>query len=261
LTTDKGAEFVPLTELAGDDVTVEQVDRICRRYYWAGPYCKDRDVLEVACGSGQGVGYLGSLARSVQAGDYSEPILELARQHYGERFTFRSFDAQEMPFEAASFDVVLIFEALYYLPKVEKFFAECRRVLRPGGTLLIATANKDLSDFNPSPRSFRYLGVPELGAELGRLGFRCDFFGDTPIQAASLRQRLLRPVKAAAVKLGLIPKTMSAKKLLKRIVFGKLVRMPAEIGSSTGAWNIPTPLAPDRPDMSHKVLFCAAHPG
>jgi SAM-dependent methyltransferase len=251
-------DFVSLTELAGDDVTVEQVDRICRRYYWAGEYCRDKDVLEVACGTGQGVGYLGKLARSLQAGDCSEPILTIARRHYGTRFPFRKFDAQAMPFPAGSFDVVILFEALYYLPDVAGFFDECRRVLRPDGVLLIATANKDLADFNPSPCSHRYLGVRELAAELGQHGFRCTFFGDTPVGTMSLRQRALRPVKAAAVKLGLIPKTMSAKKLLKRLVFGRLVPMPAEIDGSSGNRTAPTLLPADRADTSHKVIFCAA---
>jgi SAM-dependent methyltransferase len=250
--------FTSITELAGDAVTSEQVDRICRRYYWAGQYCRGKDVLEVACGTGQGIGYLSRLARSIEAGDYSEPILQIARKHYGARFAFRQFDAQAMPFEARRFDVIIIFEALYYIPDVAKFFAECARVLRPGGTLLVATANKDLFDFNPSPHSFRYLGVAELSHELGQLGFSPTFFGDTPVGSVSLRQRVLRPVKKAAVAMGFMPRTNDGKKLLKRLVFGKLVPMPAEIGDQTGAHVAPAPLPPGQPDRDHKVIFCAA---
>src|SRR5512139_2421805 len=168
--------------------------------------------MEVACGAEQGVGYLATLARSIRAGDYSEPILDIARKHYGTSLSFQSFDAQQMPFEAESFDVVIIFEALYYIPDVPRFFGECQRVLRPGGVLLIATANKDLFDFNPSPHSFRYLGVRELSEELPRFGFTPIFFGDTPVETVSLRQRLLRPMKKAAVILGVMPRTMRAKK-------------------------------------------------
>ena len=29
-------DFVPLTEISGDDVSTEQVERLARRYYWAG---------------------------------------------------------------------------------------------------------------------------------------------------------------------------------------------------------------------------------
>jgi SAM-dependent methyltransferase len=251
-------DFVSVTELAGDEVSAEQVERICRRYYWGGEYCRGKDVLEVACGTGQGVGYLAGLAKSVIAGDASKPILAVAKRYYGERFAFHRFDAHKLPFEASSFDVVLIFEALYYLQHPNRFFSECKRVLRPKGALLIVTANKDLYDFNASPHSFRYLGVPELKSELERFGFACELFGDTPVQAVSFRQRILRPLKMIASRLGLIPKTTIGKKLLKRMVFGGLVKMPAEIREGTCPNVDPSPLDPNVPDTGHKVIFCAA---
>ncbi len=185
---------------------------MARRYYWAGKYCRDKDTLEVACGTGQGFGYLASLARSVTAGDCSEPLLEIARQHYGARVDFRQFDAEQMPFADAAFDVVLIFEALYYLPDAERFFRECRRVLRPSGVLLIASANKDLFDFNPSPHSTRYFGVVELGEIHAGTDLR-PIFGDTPVGAG-----LSAPTAVASDqgvgRLGLIPETMQARSCL-----------------------------------------------
>lgn len=194
----------------------------------------------------------------MSAGDYSEPLLAIARRHYGPRFNFEQFDAQCIPRGDAAVDVIVIFEAIYYIPDSERFFAECRRVLRPGGTLLIATANKDLFDFNPSPNSYRYLGVVELEQSLARHGFSTEFWGDTPLEELSARQRVLRPVKALASKLGLIPKSMNGKKLLKRLVFGGLVKMPAEIVSDTAPRLTPTRLANGIPDLRHKVIFCAA---
>lgn len=251
-------DYTELTEISGDEVTREQVERMARRYYWAGEYCANRDVLEVACGAGQGVGYLGSIAASIRAADVSAPLLAVARKHYGDRFPFDQFDATEMPFEDGRFDVILIFEALYYLPDAERFFDECRRLLRAGGHLLIATANKDLFDFNPSPHSHRYFGVQELAKELSAKGFDVSFFGDTPVAEVGLRQRVLRPVKAVASKLGLIPESMQAKKLLKKLVFGGLVPMPAEIDADTAPSIPPNVLPADRPDQGHKVIFCAA---
>lgn len=251
-------DFVSLTEIAGDDVTEEQVGRLARRYYWAGRFCENKDVLEVACGSGQGVGFLASKAKSMTAGDYTPSLLKTARQHYGDRFTFKQFDAQEMPFDDGVFDVVVLFEALYYIPDVERFFKECRRVLRPGGCLLIATANKDLFDFNPSPHSHSYLGVVELEMDLRQHGFSTTFFGDTPVDEVSARQRVLRPVKAMASRLGLIPKSMAGKKLLKRLVFGGLVKMPPEVTGTTSPDVPPNPLSNGRADTSHKVIYCAA---
>ncbi len=250
--------FITVTELSGDEVTREQVQRICNRYYWAGRQCADKDVLEAACGTGQGLGYLANLSKSLKAGDYSEQILSIAQKHYGDRIELIQFDAQDMPFADSSLDVVILFEAIYYLPSAEKFVAECRRVLRPGGRVLIATANKDLYDFNPSPHSYKYYGVSELHQLFESEGFTVKCFGDTPITGVSLRQKLLRPIKKLAVALKLIPKTVDGKKWLKRFVFGKLVLMPAEIKADSAQFVEPVPLPPDKPDCMHKVIYCAA---
>lgn len=112
-------DYVSVTEIAGDEVTQEQIDRLCNRYYWAGHYCAGKDVVEAACGSGQGLGYLSGIAGSFEAGDYSDEILFIARRHYGERIAIQQFDAQDMPFEDKSKDVIILFEAIYYIPDAE----------------------------------------------------------------------------------------------------------------------------------------------
>lgn len=251
-------DFLSVTELSGDDVTQEQVERLCHRYYWAGEYCRDKDTLEVACGTGQGAGYLNKLAGSYRAGDFSEQILKIARSHYGESIAFQQFDAQEMPFVDDSLDVIILFEALYYIPSGERFVAECKRVLRPGGKVLIATANKDLFDFNPSPHSFVYYGVKELTQLFAENGFSTNFFGYVPVNSLSVKQKILRPIKKFVVNSGLMPKTMAGKKLLKRLVFGSLVPMPAEISADMVGYEPPTGLAAGKPDQLHKVIYCVA---
>lgn len=250
--------YIEVTEIAGDEVTAEQVERLCHRYYWAAQYCKDKDVLEVACGTGQGLGFLANVSRSLEGADISDEILKIAKDHYGDRIPLRRFDVQEMPYEDASKDVIIIFEAIYYIPSFEKFIQECQRVLRPGGTVLIATANKDLFDFNPSPHSFEYYGVMELDQILSKHGFSVSCFGYMPINKTNLKQKILRPVKKVVVSLGLMPKTMRGKKLLKRLVFGKMVKMPNEITGEMCEYTEPVTLETDRPDRKHKVIYCMA---
>ncbi|MBI5485922.1 MAG: class I SAM-dependent methyltransferase [Deltaproteobacteria bacterium] len=251
-------EFSEFTELPGDLSSDEQVGRMCRRYYWAGDACRGGDVLEAACGGGQGLGYLLGLAKSVTAGDYDARVLRVARGHYGTRVPLVRFDAQELPFGPGSFDAVILFEALYYVPSADRFVAECRRVLRPGGKVLVATANRDLFDFQPSPHSHRYYGVPQLRSLFEGQGFVVRQWGDTPVTEVSLRQRILRPVKWLAVKLNLMPGNKVAKAWLKRFVFGGLIRMPSELQS--GMWTMPllSVLPTDVPDRAHKVLLCEA---
>ncbi|MBI1330634.1 MAG: methyltransferase domain-containing protein [Alphaproteobacteria bacterium] len=251
------AQFVHITELAGTAISSEQLQRMVTRYVWAADYCTGKDVLEVACGSGQGLHLLQSRARSLKAGDYSEEILAVARRNAPD-VEMQRFDAQELPYPDSSIDVIIIFEALYYVPDPNRFFAEARRVLRPGGHLLIATANKDLFDFNPSPHSHHYLGVRELSVSLESFGFTCDFFGDTPTDSVSLRQRILRPVKYVAVRLGLMPKTADGKLWLKRLVFGRMIPMPQFIDETSAPYVAPTPIARGKADIRHKVVLCAA---
>ncbi len=251
-------DFYDVTEIPGDDITREQLERNYHRYYWAGTYCKGKTVLEVACGSGQGLGYLSGLAKKFSAGDYSQKLFDIAANHYGKRIDLKKFDAQKMPYKDKSFDVIILFEAIYYIPKAEKFISECRRILKKGGRLLIATANKDLFDFNPSPYTYKYFGVVELNVLLSKYGFETEFYGNSPLSEVGMIQKILRPVKMVASKIGVIPKTMKGKKLLKRLVFGKLLKMPNEIKSGMIKFVEPVKLDAGVPDIRHKVIYASA---
>jgi ubiquinone/menaquinone biosynthesis C-methylase UbiE len=250
--------YLEVTELAGESISSEQLNRLCNRYYWAMDYCKDKDVLEVACGTGPGLGYLANGAKSLVAGDVSNEILDIARNHYGNSIDIRQFDACSMPFADVSFDVIIIFEAIYYLPSIDKFIKECKRLLRPNGYILIATANKDLYDFIPSPHSVKYYGVSELSKLFMSHGLEAKFYGGTALSDVSLKQKIVRPVKKIASRLGLIPKTMKGKKWLKKLVFGDLLPMPAEINASTVPYDPPAPIVGMMPNISYKVIFSSA---
>lgn len=251
-------KFVNVTELASQKISAEQLERTCNRYYWARGFVEGKDVVEAACGAGQGLGYLAQYARSVVGGDISAEVLACAQETYGKTLDLRVFDAAHMPWEDASFDAVLMFEAIYYLPDVEQFIREAKRVLRPGGYLLIATANKDLFDFNPSPFSVDYYGVRELAALCARNGFESRFWGFVDVTRVSMRQRILRPVKFIASRLGLIPKTMNGKEFFKKLFFGSMVEMPGSILETPLPYHEPEPLSADQPDTRFKVIYCAA---
>ena len=251
--------FVEVTELADDEVANEQIERVRTRYAWALGHSHGRDVLEVACGTGPGLGLIATQARSLVAGDISDEILAMARAHYGSRIDIRRMDAMALPFADQSLDVVIIFEALYYVPDASRFVAECARVLRPGGKVLVSNANKDLYDFNASPHSHVYHGVVELERLFATANFSTEFWGDVAVSAVSWRQKLLRPIKTLVVSLGLMPKSMAGKKLLKRLFFGQMQAFPREIGASPPPSaerlaRLPAGVA----DRQHKVVLCAA---
>lgn len=250
-------DYLDVTELAGDSVSQEQLDRICHRYYWAMDFCRDKDIVEVACGTGQGLGPLKAVAKSLVAGDVSNEMLKLAKAHYKDRVSLIPLDAQALPFPDQSKDVIILFEAIYYLPEVKKFFRECQRVLRPGGMVLISTANKDLFDFNPSPYSFHYYGVTKLKELFEDQVFSVEIYGYCSVNSSNLKEKIFRVVKKTAVWLHLIPQTMKGKRILKRLVFGRLVKMPPEI-PERGAFQPPLRIQDTVPDRLHKVIYCVA---
>ena len=251
-------DFRIVTEISGESVSARQVGRFVQRYYWAGEFCTNKDVLEVACGAGQGLGYLASVAATVHGGDITPALTLKAHSHYGSRMGLAVMDAEWLPFSSNAFDVVILFEAIYYLSSPQRFLAECQRVLRPKGILLLATANCDLVDFNPSPLVVRYYGVTALASMLSAYGFDTQFFGGYSLNSSRRRDHILRLAKRIAVKLRLIPKSMQGKRWLKRLVFGKLVTMPAELGAKSGCYEAPSLISARAPDIEHEVLYCAA---
>ena len=249
-------KFEEVTEIPGAHITRDQLCRMFTRYKWTADLCKNCDVLEVACGAGQGLGLIGGQARSVHAGDLNENILRLAKAHYGDRFSLKQFDAQSLPYEDDTFDVVVIHEALYYIPNASIFLSETCRILRAGGRILLSNTNKDLYDFNPSPFHTQYHGVVELKELLTTFNFNVDFWGAQQVNNVSQRLRLFRLLKSVAVKLHMIPKTMKGKKFLKRVMFGKLLSMPAELSLGMAQAEELTILQPDIPCQSHQIIFC-----
>jgi len=76
---------------------------------------------------------------SLTLADSSAGMIEASRQGFGGPATYVVADAQELPFPAGSFDVVLANHMLYHVPDRPRAFAEIRRVLVPGGAFHAAT--------------------------------------------------------------------------------------------------------------------------
>ncbi len=253
-----GIDYSTVTEVPGNRVTHEQLARMFHRYCFAASFCKGKDVLEVACGAGQGLGYLARKARRVVGGDCTESLVQTAREHYKDRVEVRLFDAHQLPFGDKGFDVVILYEAIYYLVEPEKFVAEAHRVLREGGLLLIATVNKDWSEFNPSPLSTQYFSVPRLGNLLKSNGFKVEFYGAFSTIPKTVKEKIISTIRKIAVALHLIPKTMKGKELLKKIFYGKLIKLKEEIEEGICEYKPPEPISSDIPNVEYKVLYAVA---
>jgi len=251
-------DFSQVTEVAGERVSREQILRMLSRYRFAERYCRDKAVLEVGCGSGQGLGILMRAAEQLVAADYTESLIRKARRHYANRVPLLRLDAHTLPFKPHTFDTIILYEAIYYLEKPDLFVKECMRVLNPRGTILICNANKNLPDFNPSPYSHRYFSPAEFSEFFKPHGLQVECYGDSRVDYNNPIQKMLSLIKQAMVRFNLMPKTMRGKLLFKRLVFGELVDLPAEIVDRGEDLPEPVRLNSDRSNQNYKVIFAVA---
>lgn len=114
------------------------------RYVFAARFVEGKAILDIACGSGYGSGYLiNKGAKKVVGADYSEETIEYARLHYQkDGLSFLCSDAQQMQFPDNSFDVVVSFETIEHLERYEDFLKECKRMLKDGGIFICSTPNR-----------------------------------------------------------------------------------------------------------------------
>ena len=219
-------DYTTVTETWGLPASPEQLAMQYFRYRMAAELGHGGTVLEVGCGSGMGLPYLQARARMVVGGDYTMALLKEARRHLPDAHIVR-MDAQRLPFRDRSFDAVLMLEMIYYVADQEAAFSECRRVLKPGGKLMVCLPNRDRPDFNPSPYSTRYPNVSEIATLFTRVGFDVRVYGGFGVEAASSRDRLLGPIRRVAVRYRLIPGSMRAKSMIKRVLYGRLPTLGA----------------------------------
>ena len=251
--------YADVTEAPGLRGTREQLSMLYTRYHTAVGYGESKAVLEVACGPGMGLGYLAQRAHLLVGCDYSPVLLNQAQHHYGHRVPLLRLDAHALPFGDGVFDLVILYEAIYYLSQPEQFVAEAWRVLRPGGTFLISTANKERPSFVPSPHSHRYFSAPELHGLLISQPFKVDLFGAFPTAEETLRGKLLSIARRVVVSLNLVPGTLKGRELLKRLAYGRLQEFMPEVTEAMASLAPLTPILPTQPTKEYKVLYAIGH--
>lgn len=259
--------FASVTELPGLRATAEQFAMMVTRYDLARRHCRGKDVLEVACGSGIGLGYLARDANHVIGGDVDEQVLAYARRHYQGRSNIEilQLDAHQLPLSDNSLDTVVLFEAVYYLADPLRFLREALRTLRPGGMLLLCSVNCEWHGFNPSPFSVRYFSARRLAELLRDAGFEPCLYGAFPDVTDSLQRRLIARVRRWAVRRGLIPRTMRGKELLKRMFYGPLApltpELHAEMAEPAALIELPDAVAPTEFKVVYAVATSLKPPG
>lgn len=138
---------------------------------------RDKDVLEVGCGTGLVLERIAKFAKNAEGIDLSPGMLQKARER---GLSVREGSATDLPFPDNSFDVTCSFKVLAHIPDIEKALSEMARVTRPGGVVLAELYN---------PWSFRgILRVLGPARSIGKTRKESDVFTrfDSPKRAEEL---------------------------------------------------------------------------
>ena len=174
----------PADEHLANDPTSELWGEHRARYRFAGQWARGCRVLDVACGAGFGVQLLAQAgaypigvdldARALAEARALEPAARLVRA-----------DAACLPLPDAAFDLVTSFETLEHVPDAAALLGELRRVLRPGGRLVLSTPNRAFgpSEHHQNPFHLREFEADELRQLLQRAFSTVRLFGQRPSPA------------------------------------------------------------------------------
>lgn len=164
-------------EMSGLKASVQQqFDRVAANYRTSPVHAQGADlvelvalcqlsgrerVLDAGCGAGHAAAHVASHAAEVTALDFTPSMLAqvdlLAQERGLTNIVTRQGDVERLPFEEASFDRVISRYSGHHWPHPARAVAEFRRVLRPGGRLVLA----DVVGFD-DPTCDTFLNAVEL---------------------------------------------------------------------------------------------------
>jgi len=122
----------------------DEINRTCIQLYHYIANAVDlrgQKLLEVGSGRGGGADYIKRYLdpACVVGVDYSDQAVNLCKQLYSvEGLSFRSGDAENLPFNDQSFDIVLNVESSHCYGSMLDFLVQVKRVLKPGGYFMFA---------------------------------------------------------------------------------------------------------------------------
>ena len=169
-------EMAGEAQIPGREMSRSEFQHICHRYFIASGLVKGRSVLDVGCGAGIGLPFLGRHANRVVGTDLFQENIRLAERHSGPIISVRVMDAHELDFPDDSFDVILAMEVIQYL-RFPDFIQEVRRVLKPGGTLFVCVPNPDRPGFMAGRNTLGYYSAQALQESLTQGGFSATTHG------------------------------------------------------------------------------------
>lgn len=113
-------------------------------YRFVEPLCAGKKVLDLGCGSGYGTHRISGVAEVAHGMDVASDAIAYAKALYeSENLHFLQVEAgSPLPFVDASFDVILSFQVIEHVNDDDAYLREARRLLKPGGTLVVITPDR-----------------------------------------------------------------------------------------------------------------------
>ena len=143
-----------------------------RRYEWAVQRVSGR-ILDIACGTGHGTALL-ARSGAVTGLDRDGATIDHARRRVPDA-RFEVAEVPPVPLPDDAFDWVVCFETIEHVTDDERFLLELRRVLAPGGHMLLSTPNRAVTSPNDpipqNPYHVREYLLPEIRGLAARAGF------------------------------------------------------------------------------------------
>lgn len=102
------------------------------RYNLAMRFCKGKNVLDIACGTGYGTEMLGWVSKSVVGVDINESAIYYAKLHYRGKFMVGELG----DFSYGKYDTIVCFETIEHIEDLEKAQENLTNLLEPGGTII-----------------------------------------------------------------------------------------------------------------------------
>jgi SAM-dependent methyltransferase len=164
----------------------------------------EAEILEIGSGTGNLLQRLKSDGYRVRGVEINRELIAESRRWHGD-LPLQLVEGVRLPFPDQSFDLVLSFDVFEHIPDSDAHLAEVRRVLRPGGYLLMQTPNKwtnvvfetirwrSFTRFRADHCSLHTLGG--LTARLQRHGFTAAAL-DVPVVNAFFRDKVRRHLGA-----------------------------------------------------------------
>lgn len=165
------------------------------RYEFAAGLVKDKIVFSLACGVGYGEYLLltKGKAKVVLGVDLSPEAINYARANYqAANLSFLLADVLKSGLAENSADVIISFETIEHIKDHNKFLSELKRILKPGGLLILSTPNKassfkSLFSFRPiNPSHVREYRKKSLEKMLAQYFTDINFYGQKKILKRSI---------------------------------------------------------------------------